>query len=101
MGYAELIGLTGEERREALLRLRAEANTLPPRPREMHEGLVDVQVWNFVNEWSEVDLANDEVPDEAKQRRKNRVASHQSQKTRVKNRRYWERPTEEKALKKK
>jgi len=95
MGYEQLVGLKGQERIEMLRKIRAEVqeNSLPDTP-IVHEGLVSPEVFEFVIQWGDTDLANDEEPNEKRQRAQNNRTRKRSMKARRKHNRYWERPTE-------
>ena len=94
-----MIGLSPEERREAMKQVRAEVkqDTIPM-TKTVWEGYVSPEVREFMDEWSDTDLANDETPDAAKQRAKNRNAAKNRRRAKSKHRQYWNRPTENEAI---
>jgi hypothetical protein len=98
LGYDKITGSTPEERREAIRQLRrkglggnATRDSWKPAPDMVSQELKDQ--WDA---WAGIDLVSEEKLDERKQRAKNRKTGKGMKS--AKRTSYWNRPTEDKAL---
>ncbi len=97
MTYGNAIGKTPEERKELIRKLRAE-HTLDRLPSNYWHPRSGDAVYDEVLEYEDHDLHNDEVLDDKAQAQRNAAAAKQRMSLSNKGRSYWNRPTENQAL---